>query len=297
MNMNTKTIKNNKDDINIIGIFCIVDDVLKNLGLKDDVRVQASNSEILTIAILAFLFFGGNFKKALSFVLQQNLFTKISYSRFLRRLKDLVNNQGSILFSAFLRIFDELLRQKTGKEDDNNKNKTFIIDSKIIKACENIRIPRCKKFQGEEFRGYIASKREYAYGVKLHVLCDEEGIIREYAISPASDHDIKGLYFLPLNLPEGSQIIGDKAYNSRFYEELLKQEGIELRPIRRRNMAKEGLLEDLSKRVKRKVVETVLSVLEKVMGIRIHAVTVCGFIMKIVLAIISYNLYRFFKIL
>jgi IS5 family transposase len=66
--------------------------------------------------------------------------------------------------------------------------------------------------------------------VKLHVLCDKYGIIRECAISPASDHDIKGPYFLPLNLPEGSQIIGDKAYNGRFYEELLKQEGIELRP-------------------------------------------------------------------
>ena len=62
--MNTKTIKN--DDINIGGIFCVVDDVLKNLGLKDDVRAQASNSEIITIAILAFLFFGENFKKALS---------------------------------------------------------------------------------------------------------------------------------------------------------------------------------------------------------------------------------------
>jgi len=66
----------------------------------------------------------------------------------------------------------------------------------------------------------------------LHVLCDKDGIIREYAISPASDHDIKGLYFLPLN--SGSE--GDKAYNSSFYEELLKQEGIELRPIRKRNM-------------------------------------------------------------
>jgi hypothetical protein len=65
LNMKTKIIKN-KDDINIIGIFCIVDDVLKNLGLKDDVRAKASNSEILSIAILAFLFFGGNFKKALS---------------------------------------------------------------------------------------------------------------------------------------------------------------------------------------------------------------------------------------
>jgi hypothetical protein len=124
--MKTKIIKNNnKDDINIIGIFCIVDDVLKNLGLKDDVRAEASNSEILTIAILAFLFFGGNFKKALSFVSQQNLFAKISYSRFLMRLRDLVNNWGSTLSSAFLRIFDQLLRQKTGKEDDNNKNKTL----------------------------------------------------------------------------------------------------------------------------------------------------------------------------
>jgi hypothetical protein len=65
MNIKTKIIKND-DDINIIGIFCIVDDVLKNLDLKDDGRVQASNSEILTIAILSFLFFGGNFKKALS---------------------------------------------------------------------------------------------------------------------------------------------------------------------------------------------------------------------------------------
>jgi len=54
MKTKTKTIKN--DDINIIGIFCIVDDVLKNLGLKDDVRAKASNSEILTIAIL-FSFF------------------------------------------------------------------------------------------------------------------------------------------------------------------------------------------------------------------------------------------------
>ncbi|MFZ8805713.1 MAG: IS982 family transposase [Candidatus Calescibacterium sp.] len=207
-------------------------------------------------------------------------------------MRDLVNNWGPTLFFAFLRIFDELLQQKTGKEY-NEKNKTFTIDSKIIKACENVRIPRSKKFQGEEFRGYIASKREYAYGLKLHVLCDKYGIIREYAISPASDHDIKGLYFLPLNLSEGSQIIGDKAYNSRFYEELLKQEGIELRPIRRRNMRKEGLLEELSKRVKRKVVETVLSVGDQVMGIRIHALTVYGFIMKIVLAIISYNLLTF----
>ena len=54
MNTKTKTIKN--DDINIIGIFCIVDDVLKNLGLKDDVRAQAPNSEIITIAILLAFF-------------------------------------------------------------------------------------------------------------------------------------------------------------------------------------------------------------------------------------------------
>jgi hypothetical protein len=59
-----KIIKNNKDDIDIVGIFCIVDDILKNLGLKDDVRAEASNSEILTIAILSFLFFGGNLKNS-----------------------------------------------------------------------------------------------------------------------------------------------------------------------------------------------------------------------------------------
>jgi hypothetical protein len=65
--------------------------------LEDDVRAEASNSEILTIAILAFLFFGGNLK-TLPFVFQHNLFTKISYSRFLRGLSDLVNNWGPTLF-------------------------------------------------------------------------------------------------------------------------------------------------------------------------------------------------------
>jgi hypothetical protein len=38
LKMKTKTKIKKNDDINIIGIFCIVDDVLKNLGLKDDVR-------------------------------------------------------------------------------------------------------------------------------------------------------------------------------------------------------------------------------------------------------------------
>jgi hypothetical protein len=94
MKTKTKTIKN--DDINIIGIFCIVDDVLKNLGLKDDVRAHASNSEIITIAILAFLFFGGNFKKALSFILQQNLLFEF--------FKEVERFSKQLGFHSFLRL-------------------------------------------------------------------------------------------------------------------------------------------------------------------------------------------------
>jgi hypothetical protein len=43
----------------IISIFCIVDDMLKACGHKEDIRIRVSDSEIITTAIISALYFGG----------------------------------------------------------------------------------------------------------------------------------------------------------------------------------------------------------------------------------------------
>ena len=43
-------------DREIITIYCIVDDILKALNIKDDPQTKMSSSEVLTTAIVACLF-------------------------------------------------------------------------------------------------------------------------------------------------------------------------------------------------------------------------------------------------
>jgi hypothetical protein len=50
-------------------------------------------------------------------------------------------------------------------------------------VCRNIRIKRCRIYQDERFRGYSARFRQYFYGIKVHVLMTETGILAEIIIS------------------------------------------------------------------------------------------------------------------
>lgn len=44
----------------VIGIFCLVDDLLKGIGHREDSRCRVSDSEIITSAIVSALYFGGH---------------------------------------------------------------------------------------------------------------------------------------------------------------------------------------------------------------------------------------------
>lgn len=45
------------NEAEIISIFCIVDDMLKAGGHKEDIRTRVSDSEIITTAIISALYF------------------------------------------------------------------------------------------------------------------------------------------------------------------------------------------------------------------------------------------------
>lgn len=44
----------------IIGIFCLVGDLLKSIGHREDSRRKISDSEVITTAIVSALYFGGH---------------------------------------------------------------------------------------------------------------------------------------------------------------------------------------------------------------------------------------------
>lgn len=149
------------------------------------------------------------------------------------------------------------------------------------------RIRRCRLYPPEEhggaFRGYIASKRRYFYGLRVHLVVTEAGEPVEFALAAGSEADVSVFKDLELDLPEGSIICADKAYTDYDYEDLLKEVGLHLKAQRKKNSKR--LLppweEFLGKPV-RQYIETAFGGLSGLFSKKIHAVTPQGFELKIV---------------
>ena len=91
----------------------------------------------------------------------------------------------------------------------------FAIDSFPVPACERARGERCRKVRGKEYYGYIAAKRRFLYGWRLHLVVTSTGIPVNVVLMPASVSDLSPVHELLLGLPAGSCADGDKAYNSQ----------------------------------------------------------------------------------
>ncbi len=269
-------------ELEAITYFCIIDDILNDLNLNRSGVI--SNSEIITIAVIAHTSFSGNYKKTLETLKEgfKHLFPFIpSLSRFSRRLHELYTYLQLIIqrLSDFLPI-----------------SKLFAIDSKPVKVCENIRIPTAKVVKGEKYRGYIASKKEYFYGFRIHGVVDERGYFREVHILEGREHDLEGLAIMSLNYARGKEIIGDRGYTKYEYEDELKKEGIKINPIRKeRERRYEGIWEEEFKKRFRRIIESAYSVINRMLGVRPYAPKEKGILLKIFMAVLSYNLFRGFK--
>jgi Transposase DDE domain len=76
----------------------------------------------------------------------------------------------------------------------------------------------------KSFRGYIASKRRYFYGLRVHLVVTGAGEPVEFALAAGSEADVTIFKELELDLPEGSIVCADKAYTDYDYEDLLLEE-------------------------------------------------------------------------
>jgi hypothetical protein len=244
----------------------------------------------MTVPLVAACFFGGKIEWARRFLIEHGYFTvPLSQSRLNRRLHALPFELWQTLFSILGEVF------KT-----HNSSGHYVIDSLPVPACDNIRIKRCTLLQGEEHRGYIASKRRYFFGLKVHLIITGCGWPIEFVLTPGSTSDVQALKLLGLDLPPDSLLHGDRAYTGyqRAYtdyqeEDLLQEAGaVTLQPQRKKN-AKRVLplcLEFLGKPVRQRI-ETSFSQLTSRFPKHINAVTAQGFVLKVTCFLLAFAFY------
>ena len=268
----------------IITVYCLIDEYLKVSGIKDDVRAEISNAEVLLIGYMAVNDFSGNYYKAHQYSMMMQLVKRIDYTRFLRRLAK-INEVLSTLFLFLGSLFQRL-----------NGAKIYSVDSFPVELCQITRQSRVRLWSDPSLKGYNASKGRFFYGLKVHmvVTTDKEPVMVH--ISEGSIHDVTAGYQFMHYLPQKSITIGDKGYVSSKLEAFLKQFEIVLSPIGRNNMQQENKEEYFTKRRIRKGVETAFSMITAKFGKVIKATTIGGFLTKLRLFITAYAINCFLKL-
>jgi hypothetical protein len=270
----------------ITTIYYLCDEFLKAIRHRDDPQARLSTTEIMTVPLVAATFFGANIDKSRLFLEKYGYMPDmISKSHLNRRLHAIETALWQGLFTLLAEDFKL-----------NNTDQTYVVDSLPVQACDNIRIRRrCRLYPLEEhagaFRGYIAIKRCYFYGLRVHLVVTGAGEPIEFSLVAGSEADVSVFKDLELDLPEGSIILADKAYTDYDYEDLLEEVGLHLKSQRKKN-SKRPLLaweEFLGKPI-RQYIETVFSKLTNLFSKKIHAVTSRGFELKIVWFLLAFGI-------
>jgi hypothetical protein len=162
------------------------------------------------------------------------------------------------------------------------------LDTLPMPVCEHIRANRCRLEKA--FRGYRASHRDDFHGVKVHLWVASGGFIVEFWLTPGSWHDLTGLYGMALDIPCGCALMMDCGYTDYGAEDLLREaEGLEVYPVRRQNSVRYAGCRQYLAVVKRRFVERVGSCLRSLLPRRVHAVTLDGFMLKLMCFIYAHN--------
>jgi hypothetical protein len=268
-----------------IAIYCFIDDLLLKIDKKEtDNRRKLTNSQLITIVIISSKYFYANQASACFYLKDHygfNLPNKSNFNRILHKLTDLI---ADLFFSLGL-IFKKL-----------NLQSVYIIDSFPVAVCKNIRISRSKLVKGTRFRGYNASKKEYFYGFKVHVITTGDGIPVEFMVTAGSVHDNTAFQGMDINLPRNSDLYGEAAYiNEEFKDFYAQFHQIRLKAATKKNtLERNTWAEELENKYYRKSVENSFSCITAKFPKKIHAVTAAGFLLKILIFIIMFCLDRQF---
>lgn len=127
----------------MITIYVMIDTTFTPLNHHTDCRARLSDTEIVTIALVAAKYFGHHHERAVQPMIGYKLIPTISVSRFNRRLHALAD---------WMHLLPSVLGEvmQTGE--------VYVIDSIPVPVCRRVRARRCRKVRGREYCGYCAAK-------------------------------------------------------------------------------------------------------------------------------------------
>ena len=118
----------------ITTLYCLCDDFLKALGHSDDAQVTLSTAEVMTVALTAATFVGGNLESSRIFLHQHAYMPHmLSKSRLNRRLHAIPVSWWQTLFQLLAAVFKE-----------SNSRQEYVVDSCPLPVCDNISISNCR---------------------------------------------------------------------------------------------------------------------------------------------------------
>lgn len=263
-----------------IAIYCFIDDYLKIKKQKASPKRKCTDAQIITTALIAARYFGGNYTKARCYLSEVHGFNFPDKSNFSRLLTKLCDTISSIFFG----LGQSLKELNTDSE--------YLIDSFPVTVCRNIRIPRCKLLDNEAYRGFNSSKKEYFYGFKVQVITTKDGLPVEYFLSAGFFADITAFQSMNIDLPAGSKLYADSGYTDYQLEDAYRDlEDIQVLVCRKSNSKrKDHPCLYFLKNYMRKRIEVTFSQITNLFPRKIHAVTTKGFILKIILFIFAFTL-------
>jgi hypothetical protein len=184
-----------------------------------------SDSEVITVALIAETFFHGHEQLCLAFVRQyhHDLFPHLlDDSRFNRRRRLIAGLIEAIrqFYTAWLIAPDDAVR---------------LVDSAPIPVCTYMRSNLCQTVLGKEYCGIMTSRRAKLYGFRLHLTTTTNQVVDQWMLAPASHWDGK---LTPALLEDaaGLWVIGDNAFHDPMaIEWLQRQRHIRLTAIQRRD--------------------------------------------------------------
>ncbi|HEX8504546.1 MAG TPA: IS982 family transposase [Hymenobacter sp.] len=267
-----------------VAMYCFLDDLLALTrpawARPADPRRRLSDAQVLTTALVAARFFGGNLVLGRRYMEQhwgQNRLDKSGFTRQPHALTDTLLG----LFATCGHVLKEL-----------HTEARYVIDSFPVAVCQNVRIPRCKLLTGNAYRGRSASKRQWFYGFKVQVIATSDGLPVEFYVHAGGEADLTGLRAMAVDLPEGSVLYTDAAYTDYAPEDVFAEAtGGRQQTARRGNSkrphspAQRFLVQHF-----RKGIETTFSQLTARFPKHIHAVTAAGFVLKLALFIFVHTL-------
>jgi hypothetical protein len=145
----------------------------------------------------------------------------------------------------------------------------------------------------EAYRGYIASKRRYFYGLRLHLLITATGQPVEFFLVPGSSNDATCLDLYNFDLPTPARVVADKAFTFYALEDVLSHADIQFASLRKSN-SKRPLppWETFLRSSQRHLVESIGARFNARLPKHSHATFQLGFELKVVLFVLALSFDR-----